>query len=126
MDMVKIIDKQDLQTLPLDKWGIPSPKAEYGDPPMRRETAPDDTKLDLILVPGVAFDAARRRLGHGKGYYDRFITRCNDHSTEQKGSRPVLMALALREQILNNETVPVAEHDWTMDFLVHQDGIIGE
>ena len=80
MDMVRIINKQDLESLPLDKWGIPSPKEEYGHPPMRREKALDDAKLDLILVPGVAFDAACRRLGHGKGYYDRYITRCNDHS----------------------------------------------
>ena len=33
-------------------------------------------RVDLVLVPCVAFDARRSRLGHGAGYYDRYLSQC--------------------------------------------------
>ena len=75
------------------------------------------------------------RLGHGKGYYDRFITSYTasrlrpllgshaDLSLFHYFLTTILVALALRQQIIDGE-VPMGEHDWKMDMIVGPDGII--
>jgi 5-formyltetrahydrofolate cyclo-ligase len=55
---------------PVSHWGIPEPSA---DAPA---ASPDVLAKALWLVPGVAFDSACRRLGRGKGVYDRLLARC--------------------------------------------------
>jgi len=50
-------------------FGIPEPKPEF-----RRPFPPD--RIDLVVVPGLAFDESGYRIGYGAGYYDRFLARC--------------------------------------------------
>ena len=64
--------------------------------------------IDLIVVPGLAFDRAGHRLGQGAGFYDRFLS--------TPGMRAVTAALALAEQVI--DSVPVSETDWPIDILV--------
>ena len=53
-------------------WGIPEPPPSRRDE-LARRIAPE--AIDLVVVPGLAFDRRGRRLGHGKGYYDRLLAR---------------------------------------------------
>ena len=64
--------------------------------------------LDLVMVPGVGFDARGARMGHGKGYYDKLL----EHA---KKDTP-LIALAFECQMF--EDIPVASHDIFMDKVI--------
>ncbi|KAI1373668.1 5-formyltetrahydrofolate cyclo-ligase [Hypoxylon crocopeplum] len=141
MDMVSLKDIEDYESLQKDKWGIPSVdtatvherKRSVGELDGNRS---EDVSLDLILMPGVAFDVdpmskAIRRLGHGKGFYDYFLHRyALAASTEEHGRPAVLLyALALKEQLLSpssGESVPVGPHDQPIDGLFLGDGQIKE
>jgi len=57
--------------------------------------------LDLVIVPGIAFDKKGRRLGRGKGFYDRFLDRLP--------KKIASIGLAFDFQIL--PTIPAAKHD---------------
>jgi 5-formyltetrahydrofolate cyclo-ligase len=56
-------------------------------------------RLDLVLVPGVAFDLQGRRLGRGKGFYDQMLA----------AVRGTTCGVAFDEQIV--ESIPVEPHD---------------
>jgi 5-formyltetrahydrofolate cyclo-ligase len=64
--------------------------------------------LDLLLVPGVAFDQKGYRLGYGKGFYDRSL-----HKVDR---RPGLVGLCFDFQLVAE--LPVETHDIGMDMLV--------
>ena len=62
--------------------------------------APPLAPLDLLLVPGFAFDRQGRRLGRGGGYYDRAIAALRRAWPERP---PLLVALAFRAQVVEEE-----------------------
>ncbi|KAJ8509003.1 hypothetical protein ONZ45_g8779 [Pleurotus djamor] len=132
MDLLRIYSTDDLSRLKPGTWGIKEPEAvmtveETGES-QRRQNALDEgcDGLDVILVPGVAFDHTLSRLGHGKGYYDRYI----NNYVELGRKKPVLVALALRQQLLNADggssanIIPMGQFDRKMDYIVSADGIL--
>lgn len=70
------------------------------------------TDIDIILVPGVAYDLEMWRLGRGGGYYDRILA----------GIRPDAMTMGVAYSIMIAESVPHNEHDRRVDMLVTEKG----
>lgn len=64
--------------------------------------------IDLVVVPGLAFDEFGNRLGRGRGFYDRFLSNPDFHGKS--------CAFAFDEQITT--AVPVGPHDRQVDLLV--------
>ena len=65
------------------------------------------SELELIIVPGLGFDRSGGRLGHGKGYFDKFL---------KKAKRAKKIGIAFREQLL--EKVPREKHDQCVDRVI--------
>ncbi|MFO1395795.1 MAG: 5-formyltetrahydrofolate cyclo-ligase [Burkholderiales bacterium] len=64
--------------------------------------------IDWVLVPGVAFDVAGRRLGYGGGYYDRLLALLDAHAQRVAGAFDLQVVAA----------VPAAPHDLVVDLIV--------
>jgi 5-formyltetrahydrofolate cyclo-ligase len=69
--------------------------------------------VDLIIVPGIAFDLAGHRIGHGMGYYDRLLS---------KNIKATKIALAFELQLV--EKIPAEYHDVSVDMIITERRII--
>lgn len=111
IDMLALRSKEDLDALNSDKWGIPSLATEsisgrencFGGQGLSedQEVGKDGSSgLDLVVMPGLAFDYGIRRLGHGKGFYDHFLHRYRSFAHEYKSDEakmPYLGKIHYRE-----------------------------
>ncbi|KAI9146550.1 5-formyltetrahydrofolate cyclo-ligase [Paraphysoderma sedebokerense] len=119
MEMVKLHSWEDFVSLPHNSWGIPEPKD--GE---EREKAFEKVPLDLIVMPGLAFDDQGNRLGHGKGYYDKYISKSILLSKSMGVPKPTTIALALSAQIVSSDTViPTDQFDLKPDYIIVGDKI---
>ncbi|MCS7199217.1 MAG: 5-formyltetrahydrofolate cyclo-ligase [Caldimicrobium sp.] len=92
----------DLRSLTPGPFGILEPPPE----------APivEVAKLDIILVPGLAFDKRRGRLGYGKGFYDKTL----------RDTRGLKIGVAFSCQII--EELPLEPYDVKMDLILTEKG----
>lgn len=86
--------------------GIPEP-----DP--GRLPAVDPAAIDAVIVPGSVFDEQGGRFGYGGGYYDRFL----------KNNAPTALRIGLAFEIQLVQSLPLAEHDQILHYLVTEKGV---
>ena len=96
---LEFVEVSGLTDLAPGTYGIPEPTGE------RRVPYPE---LELLVVPGVAFDLSGYRLGYGKGYYDRALASC----------LPVLERVGFAYEFQLVEQLPAAAHDCRLTHLV--------
>jgi 5-formyltetrahydrofolate cyclo-ligase len=101
---------EDMQELAVGMYKILEPRPELRLLP-HKQVAP--AELDLVMVPGVAFDQRCARMGHGKGYYDKLL--------ENVRPGTPLVALAFECQLFKE--VPIAGHDVFMDKIVTEKAV---
>lgn len=97
-------------------WDISEPSIE----------APEweqDHAIDIVLVPGVAYDMHGNRLGQGGGFYDRLWEQWRASANESQRT-PYLLAPAYTVQVVDQ--LPIESHDMKVDCIVTELGSIGQ
>ncbi|MGG7178868.1 5-formyltetrahydrofolate cyclo-ligase [Clostridium paraputrificum] len=97
MEAVKI---NSLMELTESSYGILEPDIEV--------EAINKNDIDLVILPGVAFDKSGGRIGYGGGYYDKYL--------EGMNSDIVKLAITYDFQVLDE--VPFEEHDIKADYII--------
>ncbi len=102
---LELFHLESMEELETGMYKILEPRADLRDVESKRV---DVKELDLILVPGVAFDDRGGRTGHGKGYYDKLL--------ENAKAETPLVSLAFECQMFDE--IPMQDHDIFMDKVV--------
>lgn len=92
----------DLSKLTASRLGIREPDPSYGE-------HVSVAAIKLALIPGIAFDQDNRRLGRGKGHYDRLLALMPQETLK--------LGVGFKQQ-LSSELIPVEAHDVVMDRLL--------
>ncbi|MBR1798220.1 MAG: 5-formyltetrahydrofolate cyclo-ligase [Clostridiales bacterium] len=95
------ISDPDWELIP-GSFGIPEPRTEA--------TAVDDEEIDIVIMPGIAFDMDGGRVGQGKGFYDRWLAKL------PSDSRPLLIGVCMDFQLFPK--VPTCTTDIPVDMIL--------
>ncbi len=107
---LELFHLESMDELATGMYRILEPRPELRSLPAK-QVAPHE--LDLVMVPGVAFDRTGARMGHGKGYYDKLL----QHA---RADAP-LIALEFECQLFPE--IPTAPHDVFMDKIITEQAV---
>ena len=96
----------DLEVLPYEESRLELGSFHIEEPTGKDVT--DPSEIELVVVPAVAYDRKGRRLGRGKGFYDRFL----------QHTRATKIGVGYEFQLL--EELPTEPHDIPMDMVITQ------
>lgn len=109
-EVLELFQLEAMNELSVGMYRILEPKAELRSLPAKRIDVED---IDLIMVPGVAFDKRGGRTGHGKGYYDKLLEHARPDAP--------LVALAFECQMFPE--IPMQSHDVFMDKVITEQAV---
>ena len=92
------------EILVLNKYGIPEPLKT-------KKIVPH-----IVLVPLLAFDNQKNRIGYGKGYYDRYL---NKYFQKHKN----ILAVGVAFSFQKSHKLPVIKNDFRLDYIITEKGI---
>ncbi len=104
-EVLELFHLDAVDELSVGMYRILEPKTELRG--LKEKQVPVE-EIDLIMVPGVAFDRRGGRTGHGKGYYDKLL--------EHARPETPLVALAFECQMFPE--IPMQPHDVFMDRVI--------
>ncbi|KAH3661857.1 hypothetical protein OGAPHI_006036 [Ogataea philodendri] len=104
--------------VPRGKYQLREPDFHVSGDVVTNDLLLSGTKLDLMILPGVAFTSSCDRLGHGAGFYDDFIKRY----VEKHSNKPYLLGIGLKEQL--EPSLPLESHDEKLDCVILGNGQI--
>lgn len=107
---LELFHLESMGELEIGMYSILEPRAELRAR-KDKHVAPQD--LDLVMVPGVAFDRRGGRTGHGKGYYDKLLAQ----------ARPEILFVALAFECQLFDEIPMQPHDVFMDKIITESAV---
>jgi 5-formyltetrahydrofolate cyclo-ligase len=109
-------EKFEMNLMKVDQFAkelVPGPRKVLEPDAKRCKTVPME-RIDIAIIPGLAFDEKGGRIGSGRGYYDRLIPKLA--ITTRK------VALTFEEQIVPQ--IPMESHDKHVDIIITDKRII--
>ena len=111
--LLPIVEGGALQAVPY-RPGDPTLETAYGPREPAERDPMDPVGIDVVLLPGLAFDRTGARLGYGGAYYDRYLPRL--------GAQALKVGIGFHQQLV--EEVPSGPQDVRMDVVVTDQEVI--
>ena len=77
----------------------------------------DEKILDIVIVPALAFDSSKNRIGFGGGYYDTFLNK-----VREKNKNTLFIGVCYDFQMI--EEVPIEGHDITLNLVINESEVL--